>query len=127
MGGHSLLATRVVAQIRKRLGQDVPLDRFFTSATIAGIAQTLGEDASDHSGTPEPRRDGRWLKPLVSHGGETLLYVIPAAGVGPSAFRDWAREVPEGLDVVVVHTPGRENRLGEAPYTEVGPLADRIA
>ncbi len=42
----------------------------------------------------------------------------PSAG-GPSASED--------LDVVLVHTPGREDRLGETPYTEVGPLADRIA
>ncbi|XVQ07089.1 amino acid adenylation domain-containing protein [Spirillospora sp. CA-255316] len=122
LGGHSLLATRVVALIRKRLGRDVPLERFFVSPTIAGLTQAMGEDAPDRQ-----RRGGRWLKPLTSHDADTLVYVIPAAGVGPSAFRGWAAEVPEEFDVVLVHTPGREDRLGEDPYTEVGPLADRIA
>jgi surfactin synthase thioesterase subunit len=74
---------------------------------------------------------GIWLRPLIPAApappADAVLYVLPPAGAGPSMFQHWSDGVPPGLDVVLVHAPGREDRLDEAPYTRVGPLADRIA
>jgi hypothetical protein len=71
-------------------------------------------------------RGGGWLKTLTD-GGDALLFAVPAAGAGPSVFRPWRDVAPPGLTIVVVHMPGREERLDETPYSEVGVLADRIA
>ncbi len=70
---------------------------------------------------------GAWLNPLVANGAPTVLFVVPAAGSGPSVFRGWREVVPPDVDVVMVHLPGREERLDERPYTELEPLADQIA
>ncbi|MER6124299.1 alpha/beta fold hydrolase [Streptomyces sp. NPDC001795] len=83
------------------------------------------EEPTAGPGTP----GSQWLRPLkqTPHGTNTVVFVIPAAGSGPSTYRSWAEAAPEGLDVVCVHLPGREERFAEEPYTTVGPLADRIA
>jgi surfactin synthase thioesterase subunit len=108
-----------------RVHYDAPkgvLDERFT-----GLLRRHRDDILRHLERGEPGTDRPWLKELTANGAGTLVYAIPAAGVGPSAFRRWRDDVPSALDVVVVHTPGREDRLGETPYTRVGPLADRVA
>lgn len=52
------------------------------------------------------------------------LLCVPYAGVGPSAFRRWGEALPPDIEVGVVHLPGRESRLREAPFTRIEPLVD---
>ncbi|MFH8480209.1 thioesterase II family protein [Streptomyces sp. NPDC018055] len=70
---------------------------------------------------------GRWFKRLAGDDTGALLYLIPAAGAGPGAYRSWSEAAPAGLRVEAVLTPGREERFNEAPFTDVAALADRIA
>ncbi len=71
--------------------------------------------------------DVRWLKQITSGYGTALLFLIPAAGTGPERYRSWQSAAPDGLEIVAVQPPGREERFGERPFTEVCPLADQIA
>jgi amino acid adenylation domain-containing protein len=65
LGGHSLLATRIMARIRGRYGDDVPLRLVFDHPTVGGLARLLdarrGHDGHDASG-PEA---GDSPKPVV--------------------------------------------------------------
>ncbi|GAB2810444.1 hypothetical protein GCM10027091_47990 [Streptomyces daliensis] len=45
LGGHSLLATQVIARIRKELGVDVRVQKFFQSSTIAEVAEFVDSRA----------------------------------------------------------------------------------
>ncbi|MBZ6093492.1 hypothetical protein KVH02_35130 [Streptomyces olivaceus] len=67
------------------------------------------------------------LKRLTTAADGLVVFVLPPAGAGPSLFRPWAAEAPEGVEVVLVHAPGREDRIHERPYRSVAPLADAIA
>lgn len=71
--------------------------------------------------------DGRWLKQLTPGRGEALLFLMPAAGTGPERYRSWQAAAPDGLEIVAVQPPGREERFGETSFTDVAPLADEIA
>ena len=52
------------------------------------------------------------------------LFCVPHAGVGPSAYRQWIDSLPADIEVALVHLPGRESRLREAPYTQIEPLVN---
>ncbi|MCX5193517.1 alpha/beta fold hydrolase [Streptomyces sp. NBC_00249] len=49
----------------------------------------------------------------------TYLICLPFAGAGASFFKDWQALAPEGLHIVPVQLPGREERFIDAPHTEV--------
>jgi surfactin synthase thioesterase subunit len=52
------------------------------------------------------------------------LFCVPYAGVGASVYRQWGRMLPPAIDVCAVQLPGREGRLREQPFREIGPLLD---
>lgn len=55
-----------------------------------------------------------------------LLFCLPHAGAGTSAFRAWPDGLP-GVTVLPVQPPGRESRLREAPYERMEPLVGELA
>ncbi|MBN8739347.1 MAG: hypothetical protein BGP24_06810 [Lysobacterales bacterium 69-70] len=57
------------------------------------------------------------------------LLCFPYAGSGASlpVFRDWAKAMPDGVEVAVLELPGRGKRFGEPLIGSLLPLADRIA
>jgi medium-chain acyl-[acyl-carrier-protein] hydrolase len=55
------------------------------------------------------------------------LFCFPYAGGGASIFRSWAERLPDAVEVCPVQLPGREGRLGEAPFTRLAPLIQTLA
>lgn len=56
------------------------------------------------------------------------LVCFPYAGAGASAYFAWSRALRgRPIEVRAVQPPGRENRLSEAPFTELQPLVDALA
>jgi medium-chain acyl-[acyl-carrier-protein] hydrolase len=54
------------------------------------------------------------------------LFCLPYAGAGASSYAEWPRLLPPEIEVVAVQLPGREDRLGEAPFTRVAPAVRTI-
>ncbi|GHF02333.1 thioesterase [Streptomyces longispororuber] len=50
------------------------------------------------------------------------LICFPHAGAGATAYADWAALLPPEVELVAVQLPGRQDRIAEEPFTEVGPL-----
>ncbi len=55
------------------------------------------------------------------------LFALPFAGGGSAPYHALARHVRARLEVVPVLLPGRERRLVEEPFRDVGALADALA
>ena len=55
------------------------------------------------------------------------LLCIPYAGAGASIFRSWAEALPSEIEVCAIQLPGRETRLGEAPFTRIAPVVKALA
>jgi medium-chain acyl-[acyl-carrier-protein] hydrolase len=71
---------------------------------------------------------GSWIvRPKARSQARQRLLCVPYAGVGPSAYRRWSEALPAEIEVAVVHLPGREARLREAPFTRLEPLIDAAA
>ncbi|KVG80195.1 hypothetical protein WJ61_13180 [Burkholderia ubonensis] len=50
------------------------------------------------------------------------LFCIAAAGSSASAFFEWARLLPRGIELCAIQLPGRQQRASERPFTRM-PLA----
>ncbi|WP_241802651.1 phosphopantetheine-binding protein, partial [Pseudomonas corrugata] len=48
LGGHSLLALRLLAQVRHRLGLEVPLSAVFAQPRLHALATLLGGSVHNH-------------------------------------------------------------------------------
>lgn len=69
---------------------------------------------------PESPYIWRARRPGATH----RLICFPHAGAGAPAYTDWAELLPAGIELVAVQLPGRQNRIGEDPFTEVAPLVN---
>jgi len=50
------------------------------------------------------------------------LFCFPHAGGGAASFHPFAALLPPSIEMVAVQLPGRETRLGEAPFRAMPPL-----
>jgi medium-chain acyl-[acyl-carrier-protein] hydrolase len=66
------------------------------------------------------------IRPRKRPGAPIRLFCFPHAGVGTSAFRGWADELPKEIEVCLVQLPGREGRLREKLFTSIQPLAKQL-
>ncbi|MEU8380852.1 thioesterase domain-containing protein, partial [Streptosporangium sp. NPDC048865] len=55
------------------------------------------------------------------------LFCLPYAGGGSVEYQQWADLLPEAVEVVPVHLPGRERRFREAPHTAMDGLVAELA
>lgn len=56
------------------------------------------------------------------------LFCVPHAGAGPSFYARWVIELAwEGVEVCLVHLPGRESRFAEPPVDDLHVIATRVA
>ncbi|MFI6225927.1 thioesterase II family protein [Micromonospora echinospora] len=69
----------------------------------------------------------RWLPYGAGRPDRVRLLCLPHAGAGASAYRAWGAGLPSWIDVCPVQPPGRETRLTEPPYHEMGALVADLA
>ncbi|MFC1400709.1 MULTISPECIES: thioesterase II family protein [Streptacidiphilus] len=62
--------------------------------------------------------------PVPATTAPTVLICLPFAGAGAGFFRKWRSLAPEGLTLLPVQLPGREERYFETPYTDVDQAMD---
>ena len=55
------------------------------------------------------------------------LFCFPYAGGSAAVFREFARGLPDGLEVWAANLPGHGSRLGETPLQDMRQLADGVA
>jgi surfactin synthase thioesterase subunit len=54
------------------------------------------------------------------------LFCLAHAGGGARFFSDWARLLPEGIELVAIQLPGREERIDEPLISHMTPLVSAI-
>jgi surfactin synthase thioesterase subunit len=60
-------------------------------------------------------------------GARLRLFCFPHAGGGVAPYYTWRRDLPPAVQVCPVHLPGREDRIDEAPATELPALVTALA
>ena len=69
-----------------------------------------------------------WLgKSEFSTSAKIRLFCFPYAGGGASTYRSWESQLPPEIEVCPIQLPGRENRISEAPFTQLTELVEALA
>lgn len=68
-----------------------------------------------------------WLGGTDNPQAKMRLFCFPAAGGGTLAFRGWAEQLPEHVELRPIRLPGREMRIGESCFDEAITAARALA
>jgi medium-chain acyl-[acyl-carrier-protein] hydrolase len=72
-------------------------------------------------------REGVWLvRGKTGRAARMRLFCFPYAGGGAASYRDWGALLPHDVEVVPLQLPGRETRLLETPFTDMGELTKAL-
>jgi medium-chain acyl-[acyl-carrier-protein] hydrolase len=69
----------------------------------------------------------RWLVEVGANRTGTPLLIFPHAGAGPNHYRRLGQEVMGRLRPFLVHLPGRETRLDDAPAHDIAAVVQPLA
>ena len=100
LGGHSLLAVRLMAEIHKKLGVELPLATLFEAPTIAAQQAVM---KLNHRKATEPRAP---LVPIQPHGDKAPLFCVHPAGGDVLAYSALAEQFPKDYPLYGLQTPG---------------------
>jgi len=88
LGGHSITAVRLLAQIQKRFGQELPLNSLMRASTIEAMAGLLREQVGSLDWSP--------VVEIQSQGSKHPLFCVHPVGGNVLRYRDLARHL--GID-----------------------------
>lgn len=85
------------------------------SSNLPPVGQTTRQEDNAWIVRPQPRADARFR-----------LFCLPYAGAGASIFDTWQDQLPDEIETCLIQLPGRENRIGETPFTRLKPLIQTL-
>ncbi len=118
-GGHSLLALRMLSEIRREIGVEIPAQRLFETPTIEGLAAFVTEHSVFE------RRPGNFLVQIQRGESSTPpLFLIPGGWGGETEFLVYgglSRQIDPAMPVWGLRARG--TRSGELPHMSVSEMA----
>lgn len=70
-----------------------------------------------------PANFARWVRcPKPNPQASLSLFCFPYSGGSATSFAGWEHALPMDVEVCAIQLPGRENRLRETPFTDLGAL-----
>jgi thioesterase domain-containing protein/acyl carrier protein len=114
LGGHSLLAVRMITEVAKATGKQIPLAVLFQGATIEALANLLRDDTANKE---------QIVVEIQRGGSKPPLFLIVVPGMNALGYAALARHLSHDQPVYKIQGPGP--RLRGRPYTaaEYGQLA----
>ena len=67
-----------------------------------------------------------WIVSEPSERDKVRIFCFPYAGGGGSVFRTWKNYFEEEIGIYPVQLPGRENRIGEKPFSNMDCLVNEL-
>jgi thioesterase domain-containing protein len=113
MGGHSILAVRLMAQIQKVFGQDLPLSTLFQGATIEHLAGIIRQNDGSPFRSP--------LIPMQPEGSNPPLFLIHPAGGSVLCYFELARHLAPDQPVFGFQSAGLYK--DQEPYASLEDMA----
>ncbi|MGK4000975.1 SDR family NAD(P)-dependent oxidoreductase [Sorangium sp. So ce1036] len=132
LGMDSLMAVQLRNRLATLIGASLPVTAAFTHRTSRALGAYLASLLPSSGGGSLARREpssvaGEWLRVLKSARAPSARVIcFPGAGGAASLFLPLARHIPEDIELVAVQAPGRADRLGETPVTDMRAFVDEV-
>ncbi len=121
LGMDSIVALSLKTDIEQATGTVLATDVLIDGPSIDALA-TLIAGAAPRGGQPVDV----WFNFVARRPNARIrLFCFPYGAAGASVYRAWS-ELDEQIEVCPVQLPGRETRLDEAPFTDLGALLDAL-
>jgi acyl transferase domain-containing protein/surfactin synthase thioesterase subunit len=124
-----LTASRFTTLALEQLESPLALDTNSAPSSQPSLASSARMGARKLHGSHDmnPVSDQSWIVRFQPRSEAKLrLFCLPYAGAGASIFRSWAEALPPEIEVCALQLPGREDRLGETPFTRFSPLVQAL-
>ncbi|HKD03123.1 MAG TPA: amino acid adenylation domain-containing protein [Terriglobales bacterium] len=108
LGGHSLLAARLLAEVEKVTGRQIPLSALFRGATVESLAQILREGSE---ASPDPV-----VMEIQAGNGGLPFFAVASPGVDTLGYALLARHM--GADQPLYKLQAQEPVVERRPFTE---------
>lgn len=87
----------------------------------------VAAEGNDRAMLDQPENAAEWLLEVPAPDSLPVLVLFPHAGAGAAAYLRLARSLAEVSRPLIVRLPGRESRLGEAPFTGIRQVVRTLA
>ena len=115
-GGHSLLAVRMMAQLSRQLGRELPLALILQQQTVQALAAFLRHEIEPHDTSP--------LIAIQSHGRKPAFFSVHPAGGGIICYSALSRHLGVEQPFYGIQTPGLDG-AAQPPLTRIESMAAR--
>ncbi len=114
IGGHSLLAVRLMAQIQKQFGQNLPLSALFQGTTIEKFATILRQQSHSRPSSP--------LVAIQPSGSKPPLFFVHPVGGNVLCYYQLARHLGADQPFYGLQSLGLDGK--SQPYTRIEDMAN---
>ena len=128
MGIDSLSALVLMRTLEVALNTNFALQDLMAGPSIADIAHVvLAGITVVETAKPVIAQKNPWIvHRQPNKAAKMRFFCFPFGGGGASLYREWQAQLPDSIEVCPIQLPGREERLGEAPITEINQLTDLL-
>ncbi|HYH98719.1 acyltransferase domain-containing protein, partial [Hyalangium sp.] len=144
MGFDSLLFSQLKTWVAEDLGLEASMGELLEGPSPQRLAEVLAErvkaaplaQVAPLPAPAAPRSElvetvpgpSRWIPRLNARGAEARVRLLcfPFGGAGTLAYHGWSASAPAELEICPVQLPGREERLDEVSFGDMGALLDEL-
>lgn len=99
IGGHSIKAVKVMIEIEKKIGKQIPLSALFEYSTIEKFAQLLN---------PDSKIESDCLVPIKQNGNKVPLFIVHGAGLDVLNFVNLSKHFDEDQPIYAIQGSAKE-------------------
>jgi acyl transferase domain-containing protein/surfactin synthase thioesterase subunit/acyl carrier protein len=136
LGLDSLMSVTLVNRLEAALGIRISAAKLIRGPSIGELVDDLlplvapacAPAAEPPHVTTSAADPSGWLVAVGPRAAPRLrLFCFPFAGGGSAIYRNWARALDPGIEVIAIEPPGRLGRIGETPVCDMDEFVDRLA
>ncbi len=121
IGFDSIMGIELVHQLKTLFRIEINMEKFFENPSIESCVEQVLTHLSTRNRSQHPWFKGNWEQKEMFR-----LYCFPYGAGGASEYSAWEKQLSHLCQVIPIQLPGREDRLEELPFDDMGRLMEAL-